>query len=549
MNFYTVKLFITFFVFRKIVTMDKKEFLEEIKKPETFGKNIDSVKLIQTHISFIVLTGKYAYKIKKPVNFGFLDFSTLEKRKYFCNQELKLNKRLSPEIYLEVDKITKKDDGLEINGSGKVVDYAVKMKEFSQRKIMTNLLNENKIDEETIEKIVENLVSFYKKEESTDEINKFGEIKTIKQNTDENFDQTKDVIGKTIKKEKYDKIKKITNRFLAEKRDVFERRIKNSYIKDCHGDLHTGNIFIKNEEISIFDCIEFNKRFRYSDVASDIGFLAMDLDYQGRPYLSSYLIKKYVEKSRDKGIYGLINFYKAYRAYVRGKVAGFKLNDPNINEEEKKETVKVASKYFDLAYYYILLVKKQLEEKRPLVFITSGLTGTGKTTAANKISVDYNARKISTDELRKEMMGIDKYERHHEPYNTGIYSPEKMKQTYLKVIEKGKEYLQNDRNIVLDATFKSKNLRKKARELSDQTNSNFLILNTVMPEKKVKNYLQKRVQKKSISDGRWEVYEKQKDSFEKLSSNEKYIQIDVSNNSFDYQLKVFNKILNTICEG
>ena len=529
--------------------MDQKTFVEEIKKPETFGKDIESVELIQTHISFVVLTGKYAYKIKKPVDFGFLDFSTLEKRKYFCNQEIKLNKRLCPDIYLEVVKITKKDNALEINGSGEIVDYAVKMKEFSQRKIMTNLLDENKIDEATIENLVENLVSFYKKEKSTDEINKFGEIETIKQNTDENFDQTKEVIGKTIDKKKFDEIKNITNRFLEEKKDVFDKRIKNNYIKDCHGDLHTGNIVIKNNEICIFDCIEFNKRFRYSDAASDIGFLAMDLDYQGRPYLSSYLIKKYVEKSKDKGIYDVINFYKAYRAYVRGKVAGFKLNDPNILKEEKNKTVNVASKYFDLAYYYIQLVKNQLGEKRPFLFITSGLTGTGKTTAANKISVDYNARKISTDEVRKEMMGIDKYERHHEPYNTGIYSPEKMKETYLRVIEKGKKYLKKNRNVVLDATFKTKDLREKAKEISDKEDSNFLIINTVMPEEKVKRYLEERVQKKSISDGRWEIYEKQKDSFDKLSSDEKYIQIDVSNNSYDYQMKVFSKILEKTIEG
>ncbi len=529
--------------------MDQKKLVNEIKKPETFGEEIDSVKLIQTHISFVVLTEKYAYKIKKPVDFGFLDFSTLEKRKYFCNQEIKLNKRLCPEIYLEVVKITKKDDGLEINGSGEIVDYAVKMKEFSQEKIMTNLLDKNKVDEDTIEKLVENLVSFYNKEESTDEINEFGKIKTIKQNTDENFDQTKEVIGVTIKPKKFEEIKDITNRFLSEKKDVFEKRIKNNYIKECHGDLHTGNIVLKNNEICIFDCIEFNKRFRYSDVASDIGFLAMDLDYQGNPYLSSYLIKTYVEKSKDKGIYDVINFYKAYRAYVRGKVAGFKLYDPNIEKEEKKDTIKVASKYFDLAYYYIQLVKNQIEEKRPLLFITSGLTGTGKTTAANKISVDYNARKISTDEVRKEMRGIDKYERHHEPYNTGIYSPEKMKETYLRVIEKGKKYLQKNRNVVLDATFKTKDLREKAKEISDETDSNFLILNTVMPEEKVKKYLKERVQKKSISDGRWEIYEKQKDSFDELSSDEKYIPIDVANNSFNYQLEVFHKIFEKTCEG
>jgi len=530
--------------------MDQQKFVEEIKNPRTYNKDTKKVKLIQTHISFVTLTGKYAYKIKKPVNFGFLDFSTLEKRKYFCNRELSLNKRLCPEIYESVVKITKKDDGLEIDGDGKIIDYAVKMKEFSQDKIMTNLLHTEKINEETIDKIVDNLVSFYNKIKSNDEIKRFGEIKTIKQNTDENFEQTKEVIGKTIDKEKFDFIKKITNRFLERNKNVFGRRIKNDYIKDCHGDLHTGNIVIKNNQICIFDCIEFNKRFRYSDLASDIGFLAMDLDFQGRPYLGSYLIKKYVEKSNDSGIYDVLNFYKAYRAYVRGKVIGFKLSDSHIEEKEKSNTVRTSRKYFNLAYYYMLLVSREMDEKKkPIVFVTSGLTGTGKTTVANKVSVDYNAIRISTDEVRKEMMGIDKYERHFEPYNTGIYSPKKMRDIYIRVIEKGKEYLQNNRNVVLDATFKTKELRKKARDIADEINSCFLILNTVAPEECVKKYLEKRVEKKSVSDGRWEIYEKQKDTFEYLNSDEKFVTIDISKDSFEYQMGAFRDIYNSICEG
>ncbi len=536
-------------IFEKMVRMDQKNFLKEIQNPETYGKDVEKVKLIQTHISFVVLTGNYAYKIKKPVDFGFLDFSTLEKRKYFCNQEIKLNKRLCPEIYLEVVSITKKDDGLEINGSGEVVDYAVKMKEFSQNKIMTNLLNESEISEDTIDKIVDDLVNFYKKEESTDEIKKFGKIKTIKQNTDENFKQTESVIDVTIDKEKFDFIKNITNEFLGEEKHIFEKRINTNYIKDCHGDLHTGNIVIKNDKICIFDCIEFNKRFRYSDVASDICFLAMDLDFQGHPYLGSYLIKKYVEKSKDTEIYEVLNFYKSYRAYVRGKVTGFKLSDSNIDKKEKKDIIKIAKKYFDLAYYYTCLVSNQIKKEKPILFITSGLTGTGKTTVANKISVDYNARKISTDEVRKEMRGIDKYETHHEPYNTGMYSPEKMRETYEHVIKKGKKYLSKNRNVVLDATFKSKDLRKKARRIAEEETSNFLILNTVLPEEIVKNYLKKRVEKKSISDGRWEIYEKQKESFDKLISDEKYVEVDISKKSFDYQLKVFNSIFKSVIEG
>jgi len=527
--------------------MKQKKFVEQLKNPKIYDEKIDSVKFLQTHISYVSLTGKHAYKIKKPVDFGFLDFSTLEKRKKFCQKEITLNKRLCPEIYETVVPITEENGKIKINGSGKVIDYAVKMKEFPQDNLMNKLLQKGEIDEEEISKIVDALNDFYKSEKSTDEIKEFGRIKTIKENTDENFDQTKSKIGVTIDKEKYNKIKKTTNKFLEEKDDVFKKRIKNDFIKDCHGDLHTGNIVIKNNEICVFDCIEFNERFRYGDVASDIGFLAMDLDFQGSPYLSSYMIKKYVEKSGDHGIYDVLNFYKSYRAYVRGKVTGFRLDDPDIDENEKKNITKTAHKYFDLSYYYTLLMKYFLDEKeKPILFITSGLPGTGKTTIANKVSVDYCAKKVSTDEVRKEMRGIGKYEQHHDPYNTGLYSPEKMKETYERVIEKGEEQLINRKNVVLDATFKTIELTKKARDIADKTGSSFLILNTVCPEEIVKKYLKKRVRKKSISDGRWEIYVKQKEEFEQIKKDEPSLVIDISNKSFDYQLRAFNNILSRV---
>ena len=205
-----------------------------------------------------------------------------------------------------------------------------------------------------------------------------------------------------------------------------------------------------------------------------------------------------------------------------------------------------AQKYFDLSYYYINLLKAQMKSKKPILFITTGLTGTGKTTISNKISVDYNAKKISTDEVRKELLGIDKYERHHEPYNTGIYSPEKMNEIYEKIVEMGKDELIKNKNVILDATFKTKKLRNKAKFITDKIKSKFLIINSIAPEEVVKKYLEDRVKKKSISDGRWEIYKKQKNSFEKLDSDENYILIDVSNKDYGYQIDIFSKIYHNI---
>jgi len=520
--------------------MKPEKFFELIKKPSVYGDNIKDIDLIQTHISYVALTGKYAYKIKKPVNFGFLDFSTIEKRKKFCEEELRLNNRLCPDIYLDVVSFNKKDGQLEINGEGEVVDYAVKMKEFAQDKIMSNLLKEDKISDEDIENICNVLVDFYSKVGSSKEINEYGSVDLIKKNTDENFEQTEEFIGKTISKEIFDFIKKQTNNFMKNKQ-IFDSRVKNGFISDCHGDLHTGNIVIEDGEVCIFDCIEFNKRFRYSDVASDIGFLAMDLDYLGYPYLSSILIEKYVEKSGDEEIFNVLNFYKCYRAYVRGKVAGFKLNDPNISDEEKRKTIDIARKYFDLAYFYAKLFSKK-EISKPVLFITTGMTGTGKTTIAQKFKVDYSACLISTDSVRKEMAGIDKFERHHDAYNTGMYSPEKMMQTYEIILKKADTSLKQGKNVILDATFKTKELRDKAKEIAINNNAIFLILFCDTSEENVKKYLEERVKKKSISDGRWEIYVKQKDSFEKPKPDEEFVEIDVSKLYFKYQIDTFSKI-------
>lgn len=529
--------------------MEQFKLFQIIKNPKFYGKDVNSVEVIQTHISYVVLTGKYAFKIKKAVNFGFLDFSNLAKRKFFCEEEVRLNKRLCPDIYLGVVPITKKDNDLELNGESRVVEYAVKMKEFPQEKIMTKLLEKEEIDEEILEKICDILNNFYKKSMRSKEIDSYGSIKTIKKNTDENFAQTKEVVGITLTKEKFDYIKNATNRFLTKNKDVFEKRIKNGLIRDCHGDLHSGNIVVSNKSVYIFDCIEFNKRFRYSDIASDIGFLAMDLDFQASPYQSSYFINSYVEKSKDLGIYDVLNFYKCYRAYVRGKVIGFKLNDPHIDKKEKEEIIKIASKYFDLAFYYSMLFYRNLVKSRPIFFITSGLTGTGKTTVAKKISIDYNAHLISTDEIRKELEGIDKFERHHDAYNTVLYSPEKMMNTYEKALKKADKLLKKDESVTLDATFKTKRLRDLAFDIARKNNAIFLILYCMCPEKFVKNYLEKRVKKKSISDGRWEIYLKQKDSFEEFNVKEDFVEIDISNKSYDYQMKVFNEILKKINRG
>lgn len=331
--------------------MDISSLKKALLNPAIYPDHLGKIRLAETHISLVFLTGNYAYKVKKPVNFGFLDFTSIEKRKYYCEREVTLNLRLAPTLYLGVTRITEEDNRIVLEGKGRAIEYAVKMRQIPEEFLMNRLLEKKEVTSGMIEAISEKLVRFYFSAETGDRIKSFAKPERVKQDTDENFEQTEKYIDVTISGDVYQEVKEKTDQFYRTKEKVFYQRIKEDRIRDCHGDLRLEHIFW-GEEISIFDCIEFNERFRYTDVAADIAFLAMDLDYHGREDLSEHLIQAYIGESGDYELMELLDFYKCYRAYVRGKVESFRLDDPNIPEEEKKEALKRARKYFDLAHRY-----------------------------------------------------------------------------------------------------------------------------------------------------------------------------------------------------
>ncbi len=336
---------------REAETMQvQKQVVEALMKPEAYDEDAGQIELVQTHISFVFLTKNFAYKVKKAVNFGFVDFATLEKRRFFCEKELQLNKRLCEDLYLGVVPINK-SDVIKIKGDGETVEYAVKMRKIPQERMLTKLFERNEVEKELVDRIARIIAEFHSRAETNARISEFGSLAMIGTNWKENFDQTEEFIGKTLTEEDFKMIRKKISEFTTQNSTVFEKRIAEGRIRDCHGDIHSGNIFVA-DRIYIFDAIEFNDRFRYSDVASDVAFLAMDLDFRERADLSEFLTNRYIEYSGDQGVRRLMVFYKCYRAYVRGKVISFKLNDPSINEEEKNAAKKEAAAYFELACYY-----------------------------------------------------------------------------------------------------------------------------------------------------------------------------------------------------
>ncbi len=306
-----------------------------------YQESVENIEIRSTHISWVFLTGNFAYKVKKPVKFGeILDYSTLELRKSFCEKEIELNSRFSPEIYLDTFHI---DDVGRINGSGEVIEYGVRMKQIPEKYLLCNLLGEGKVDKQCVEIIAKELAAFHAR---TNKVPEYGDLKYIGEKWDENFSTTSQF--RQIKEDFREKI----SCYLRGNRGLFKERINEGRITDNHGDFQSRNIFFPPEKRAIFfDCIEFNPLLRYGDVAEDVGFLAMDLDFWGEKSLSKHFVNSYIKFSGDDLLEDHIDFFKCYRAYVRGKVYGFQASGELI-EEKKVEFLDISDKFYSLAYSY-----------------------------------------------------------------------------------------------------------------------------------------------------------------------------------------------------
>jgi aminoglycoside phosphotransferase family enzyme len=329
-------------------------WLATMLEPRTYRDHPSRVGLVQTQMSYIFLAGEFVYKVKKAVNLGYLDYTTLEARCYFCQRELELNRRLCPDVYLAVLPITRNEDQVYLDGKGPIVEYTVKMRRLPRERILDHLLQRGQATPEMMTQVAQTLAEFHSRAETSPAISEFGTLQAIKVNTEENFTQTAPYIGRTISPTEWSNIRDYTNRFLEDNSTLLARRVTSCRIRDCHGDLHTAHICFRATGICIFDCIEFNDRFRYCDVASEIAFLAMDLDSYEHPDLSNRFVQDYINLSQDQDIARLLNFYKCYRAFVRGKVGGFKYDDPHISAVEKAEALATARRYFSLAQSYAL---------------------------------------------------------------------------------------------------------------------------------------------------------------------------------------------------
>jgi uncharacterized protein len=485
-----------------------------LSNPNSYPHRPRRIELIQTHASYIFIVPPFVYKVKKPVNFGFLDFSTLEKRHFFCNRELELNRRLSPKVYLEVVPICSGSNKLSFGGKGAPIEYALKMRQLSKARFLDELVDRRQVTTKVLERVAAVLTRFYETHPPTAEIKQWGRIQMLKISTNENFSQTEQFIGSTLSRVAFDTIRRYTSAFYSNHRALFDSRIRDQRIRDCHGDLHLNHIHLGPRVIEIFDCIEFNDRLRYIDIANDLAFLAMDLDFHGRPELASFFIRKMAQKLRDPGLLKLLNFYKCYRAYVRGKVESFNGAAPETPEPQRRASRQKAQRYFRLALHYAA------SGTVPGVLVVMGRIGSGKSTLAEALAGELGWKILSSDRTRKELAGLPVNQRTSAALREKLYRPHMTLRVYRELGRNVLRALQEGRSILVDATFSRRVQRDVFRKLIAGKHAEPGFIEAAAPENKLKERLRMRG-RRAVSDARLEDFDRINRSYEPPSEIER----------------------------
>jgi uncharacterized protein len=459
--------------------------------------------------------------VKKPVNLGFLDFSTLEKRYYFCQREIELNQRLCPEIYLSAVPIYKTASGFSFKPPGDIVEYAVKMKELPHGWFLNELLEKHLVTEQQINRVISTLHRFYQAERPTPEIEQWGTPEKLKISTDENFAQVEPFVGKTISSPAFESVRHYTNQFYVVNENLVHERIQQHQILDCHGDLHLDHVHLTPEATTIFDCIEFNDRFRFIDIANDLAFLAMDFDFKGRSDLGNLLLRNAARELDDAGMLKVANFYKCYRAFVRGKVESIQATEKETTNRQEHE--KQAGRYFRLALRYAIAGSE------PLILVVMGRVGTGKSTIAKRLAGELDWPVFSSDEIRKTLAGVPLTQRSPPELRNKIYLPQMTRRTYRKLIKDGLAVIACSRDrrspsqaahaaVILDATFSTRALRKFLRDECRKANIPFQFVELEVDPNEIKERLKARDEKTAeTSDARLEDFQKLNAAYEALS--------------------------------
>ncbi|MFQ5913064.1 MAG: AAA family ATPase [Nitrospinota bacterium] len=496
--------------------MEFQRLIEALSRSEAYPHPVDGVSVLQTHISGLFLAGPYAYKVKKPLNLSFLDFSTLERRRQFCREEVRLNRRLAPGVYLDVLPVTLREGRVRMGGEGEIVDYAVQMKRLPEERTLLRILQRGRLEAATLQELARRIAAFHESAESSGEISRWGRWEVVAGNSRENFEQVKPSVGLSLSRRVFEKIRALTERELERRRPCIESRAERGVPRDTHGDLHLDHVYFFPDErppgdLVILDCIEFNERFRYADPAADSAFLAMDLEFRGRRDLSRLFTDAYFAASGDEGGREVLPFYKAYRAVVRGKVEGIKAREAEVPALERDRALQGAKSHFLLALEILAS-----PAERPCLVLVGGLPGTGKTLLAGRLERLSGFARIASDVVRKELAGVREREETAAPFGEGIYTDEWNDRTYTACLERAEAHLFEGKRVLVDASFREERRRRAFLEAAHRWGVPVLFLQCEADAELVKARLERRG--RDFSDADWKIYRESAAGWEPLGN-------------------------------
>lgn len=445
-------------------------YVAGLLRPEAYQHAADDMTLHETHLSWVILAGAYAYKIRKPVNLGFVDFSTLEQRQVDCDNEVRLNRRLAPDVYLGVVQVTESNGAYQIGGDGRPVEPVVQMRRLPESGMLTALLARGEADQKLLARIARRLARFHASAATGEGVDQFGSLETIRANWAENFVQMDPFVGRTLPSYAQERIVSFVNVFMRDDADLFERRIAAGRIRDGHGDLHRASICVEDGRLQLFDCIEFAPRFRCADVAAEVAFLAMDLEHTGRADLAQAFIDAYMRASGDTELVQLLDFYCCYRAYVRGKVLSLRLDEPGLNRKDSARVTQEARAYFDLAWSHAGGISRRT------LLLVMGLPASGKTSLAAALAARLGLVHLSSDVVRKELAGLRSADRSRDAFGQGLYQQDMTQRTYAALADRARRWLRRDRSVVLDATYGRPEHRAAVQRVADRADARLVVL-------------------------------------------------------------------------
>jgi aminoglycoside phosphotransferase family enzyme/predicted kinase len=465
------------------------KLIQQLLNPGIYPHPVTQMELVETHISWVILTGDYVYKLKKPVNFGFLDFSTLEKRKHYCSEELRLNKRLAPQIYLDTVAITGTQDTPEINGQGPVLEYAVKMRQFRQQDQFDRLLSVGRLYKADITALARTIAHFHQSGQSAPPDSAFGDPDHVSQPVKENFSQIQPLLELEQDRALLRKIATWSQTESERCRATIAERKQHGFVRECHGDMHLRNIAKYHDAIVVFDCIEFNDNLRWIDVISEIAFIEMDLHDRDRHDYATVLLNTYLQATGDYPAMVLMRYYLVYRAMVRAKVDCLRAHQEEITAEEHQKTMREFRHYLNLAHRFT-------RPEQPFLLIACGLSGCGKTYISDRLMEYLPFVRIRSDVERKRLFDLSPDQASDSAVDAGIYTPEASQKTYARLAELARTMLDSQWSVLVDAAFLQQEQRQWFYQLASELGLPFLILHFNAPETVLRERVTHRQQQK-----------------------------------------------------